>query len=313
MTQKLERDFVSANLAAVEALLAEMTDEDDLSAMSLEAHRDELRAELAKMEATPETTASATLFFSGRPVIANRGIEAEFGADAAKSYQDIVTRQFAYRQTGRLGQRGNIPGRDQSKLYITHVVRGSFGFRLEELAPQTPLLASALKEAMDETARVMLAFAEPDEEVSLASVTNLDGRVLDAVRGFFDLMRRSDAVFRLVSGELDRPFDRAAVQRAAERASITTLRESDESLDGELAGVLPERRLFEYRTAGLGTIGGVLGADLADDEVARLNLDWVGKPSRVTVRTRQAVRGERTSRPGYTLLAIGPGADAVPG
>jgi hypothetical protein len=234
MSQKLERDFVSADLAAVEALLAESTEEDDLGALSLESRRNELRETLARMDETPETMASATLFFTGQPVIANRGIEAEFGADAAKGYQDIVTRLFAYRQTGRLGQRGNIPGRELSKLYITHVVRGSFGFRLEELAPQQPLLASALKEAMDETARVMLTFAEPDEEASLTSVTNLDGRVLDAVRAFFDLMRRSDAAFRLVSGELDRPFDRAAVQRAAERATITTLQESEEGFDGEL-------------------------------------------------------------------------------
>ena len=119
MIPKIERDFVAADLAAVEALLAQMTDEDVLSTMSLEARRDELRQALASLAASPESAASAALFFSGRPVVGNRGIEAEFGTEATHDYQDIVNKVFAYRQSGRLGQRGTVPGKDLSKLYIT--------------------------------------------------------------------------------------------------------------------------------------------------------------------------------------------------
>jgi hypothetical protein len=59
MSAKLERDFVAADLAAVEGLLNSMTDEDILTSFSLESRRDELRQTLAGMIAEPETRASA--------------------------------------------------------------------------------------------------------------------------------------------------------------------------------------------------------------------------------------------------------------
>lgn len=66
MSAKLDRDFVAAGLTAVEGLLSSMTDEDALTALSLESRRDELRELLATLVAEPETHAAAALFFSGR-------------------------------------------------------------------------------------------------------------------------------------------------------------------------------------------------------------------------------------------------------
>src|ERR1022692_3621225 len=104
--------------------LGSMTDEDALTALSLESRRDELRQTLATLVDEPETLASAALFFSGRPVVANRGIETEFGAGAIDKFQDVVTTMFALRSTGVLGQRGAVPGKDLAKLHITNVVHG---------------------------------------------------------------------------------------------------------------------------------------------------------------------------------------------
>ena len=305
MIPKIERDFVAADLAAVEALLAQMTKDDVLTASSLESRRDELCRTLAELEAAPETAASAALFFSGRPVIGSRGIEAEFGADAASGYQDIVTKMFAHRRTGRLGQRGVVPGTDLSKLYITNIVHGSFGFRLEELAPQTELVGSVLKDAVDAAARVMVAFGEPDEDTFLTAMSNLDARVIDSVRKFFDLIRERDAAFRLVSGDIDRSFDGPAVARAAERAQGTRIQENEENFDGTLAGVLPEGRRFEYRTgADRGTISGMITPDLGDTEVAGLNQKWLDQPSHARVLIRRVTRDGRILRESFMLMHL---------
>jgi hypothetical protein len=305
MIPKIERDFVAADLAAVEALLAQMTDEDVLSTMSLEARRDELRQALASLAASPESAASAALFFRGRPVVGNRGIEAEFGTEATHDYQDIVNKVFAYRQSGRLGQRGTVPGKDLSKLYITQTLRGSFGFRLEELAPQAELLGSPLKDAVDETARLMTAFGEPDDDIFLNAVSNVDARVLEAVRSFFDLIRQNNVTFRLVSSAIDRSFDVPTVVRAADRARVTTLTEEPLVFEGELGGVLPERRLFEYRTGtDRATIIGGISPELPDEEVATMNQQWVGKPSRATVIIKQVIRGGNVSRETFSMTRI---------
>jgi hypothetical protein len=209
MSAKLERDFLAADLAAVEGLLGSMTDEDILTSFSLESRRDELHLTLASTSAKPETCASAALFFSGRPVVANRGIETEFGTAAVDKSQEVVSRVFALHQTGSLGQRGAVCGKELAKLHITTVIDGSFGFRFEELVsrirfPKGAMVDSELKMAVDETWRLMVRFGEADDEPFEAAVLNLDRRVLGTLREFFDLLGSNDAAFRLVAGELDR-------------------------------------------------------------------------------------------------------------
>lgn len=305
MSAKLERDFVAADLAAVEGLLGSMTDEDALTALSLESRRDELRERLASLEAEPETHASAALFFSGRPVVANRGIETEFGTAAVDKFQDVVTKVFALRQMGSLGQRGIVPGKGLAKLHITNVVHGSFGFRLEELTTQGEIIDTALKEAVDEASRLMETFGGSDEEPFEAAVEKLDDRVLATIRDFFELLRSNEAAFRLVAGELDRSFDRRAVERAAERARVTTLNEDTAVFDGQLNGALRESRVFEYRTGTeRGTITGKIAPEVPADVIARINRELADHDSRATVQVKQVRRGEKVSREMFTLLKI---------
>ena len=305
MSGKLERDFVAADLSAVEGLLASLRDKESLGAMSLESRRDELKATLATLTATRETVASAALFFSGRPVVANRGIETEFGTAAIDKFQDVVTKVFALRQTGSLGQRGIVPGKDLAKLHITNVVHGSFGFRLEELDPQGQVVESALKQAVDETSHLMETFGKPEDEPFEAAVEKLDDRVLATIRDFFELLRNHEAAFRLVAGELDRSFDRRAVERAAERARVTTLNEETLVFDGQLNGALRESRVFEYRTGTeRGTIQGKIDPEMTPEAIAQINRELTDRDSKATVQVKQVRRGERVSREMFTLLKI---------
>lgn len=304
MSAKLERDFVAADLSAVEGLLRSMRDKDSLTALSLESRRDELRQTLATMVAEPETHASAALFFSGRPVVANRGIETEFGTAAVDKFQDVVTKVFALRQTGSLGQRGAVPGKDLAKLHITNVVHGSFGFRLEELVSQGNMVDSELKQAVDEASLLMERFGEVEDEPFEAAVENLDDRVLGTIREFFELLRGNDAAFRLVAGELDRSFDRRAVERAAERARVTTLHEETQEFEGQLHGALRDSRTFDYRTEERGVISGKIDPELSADEIARINHELTDQDSRATVRVKQVRRGEKVSREMFTLVKI---------
>ena len=305
MSAKLERDFVAADLSAVEGLLGSMREKDSLTALGLESRRDELRQTLATMVAEPETHASAALFFSGRPVVANRGIETEFGTAAVDKFQDVVTKVFALHQTGSLGQRGTIPGKDLAKLHITNVVHGSFGFRLEELVSQGTIVDSELKLAVDDASKLMERFGEADDEPFEAAVENLDDRVLGTIREFFDLLRSNNAAFRLVAGELDRSFDRHAVERAAERARVTTLHEELVEFEGQLNGALRDTRIFEYRTGtDRGTISGKIDPELSAEEIAGINRELSDQDSRATVRIKQVRRGEKVSREMFTLVKI---------
>ena len=91
--RKLERDFAHADIAAVSSLVAQLGDEDVMARFGLESRLQRLRAAAAKLDETPEApTASAALFFGGRPVLGQNGIEAEFGAAAVANFQDLVAK-----------------------------------------------------------------------------------------------------------------------------------------------------------------------------------------------------------------------------
>ena len=230
--RKLERDFAYADRSAVAGLLAQLTDEDVMTRIGLEARLEELQQTIAGLADEVETpTASAMLFFGGRPVLGSRGIESEFAGSAVTKFQDIVAKMLAH-EAGGLGQRGIVPNKSAATLHITNIVRGSFGFLLEEIEAQPGLFDTQLKTAVDDATRLLDAFGEPDEEEFRSAVETIDQRLLGTAREFFELMRQNGATLRLVAGDLDRSFGAEAVTRAAERATSTTVEDAEEAARG---------------------------------------------------------------------------------
>lgn len=303
--RKLERDFVHADIAAVSSLLDQLGDEDVMARFGLEARLEELQTVIAQLGAAPEEpTASAALFFGGRPVLGSRGIESEFGGAAITRFQDLVAKMLAH-ETGGLGMRGVVPNKGAATLHITNIVRGSFGFLLEEVQPQQQLVDTALKNAVDEATRLLDAFGEPDEEQFRSAVETIDQRVLGTAREFFDLMRQSGATLRLVAGETDRSFGADAVARAAERATTTTVEDLPETIRGQLSGVLPDAHQFEFRASlERGTIRGKVDRALSVEELTSFNRDWVNVDASAQMHVKRVLRNGTIVREGFTLLAL---------
>jgi hypothetical protein len=63
--------------------------------LSLESRRNELIAVIEGYTPHEEQAASAALFFGGRPVAGNRGIESEIGGLAVTKFQDLVAKLMA--------------------------------------------------------------------------------------------------------------------------------------------------------------------------------------------------------------------------
>ena len=307
MSAKLDRDFVAADLAAVDQLLGSLTARDAFAKLSLESRRKDLQQTLASLADVQEFSASASLFFGGEPVLANQGIEVSFGAQAMEKFQDVVTKIFAVQHTGSLGQRGAVPGKDAAKLHITNIVRGSFGFRVEEKPSQSALLESPLKDAMDEATRLMERFGVEDEEAFESEVENLDKRVLDTIRDFFGLLNDHRATFRLVSGNRDKSFRAQTIAMAAERAKITTLGEAEVEMPGQLSGALRDWRVFEFRPAtGRPAIKGSVGPDLTSDEITKINHEFADRDSIAKFHVKSVRQNDRILREKFTLLSIRP-------
>jgi hypothetical protein len=303
--RKLERDFAQADIAAVNGLLAQLSEEDVMTRFGLESRLEELQQSLAALEAeADEPMASAALFFGGQPVIGSRGIESEFGGAAITKFQDLIAKVLAH-EAGSLGQRGVVPNKGASTLHITNIVRGSFGFMLEEVSPQHQIVGTPLKAAVDEATRLLDAFGEPDEEQFRSAVETIDQRVLGTAREFFDLIRQGGATLRVVAGERDKSFGAEAVARAADRATSTLVQDGEEVVAGQLAGVLPDAHQFEFRAGEeRGTLRGAVDRAIPSDQLGRFNRDLVNVPSTARFRVKRVLRNDVVVRESYTLLSL---------
>jgi len=75
---------------------------------------------------------------------------------------------------------------------------------------------------------------------SQGAIELVDQRVVTTTRAFFEITPQEGATMRLVTGTADWSFGEDAVARAVDRTESTTVEQEKETLDGQLAGVLPE-------------------------------------------------------------------------
>jgi hypothetical protein len=299
--RKLEKDFLAADLSAVETMLGQLAEDDFLTRMSLEERRDELQSELGEVQEDERPVAAAALFFGGNPVVGCQGIESEFGGKAISTFQDLVAKQFAL-DSGRLGQRGVVQNKAATRLHVTNIVRGSFGFLLEDLDAQVSMIESSLSESVDHVSKLMAAFGEVDEEQFEEAVENVDERVLATTRDFFSLMQTDGATFRLVVGDSDRSFNSASIERAASRAASTDVEDVDDEILGNFAGALPDGHLFEMRVLDArGVIRGKVDASIPPNSLEMWNRDYVGKSTRAKVTVRRVLKENEVVRENFTL------------
>ncbi|WP_348631800.1 DUF3606 domain-containing protein [Mesorhizobium sp. M4B.F.Ca.ET.172.01.1.1] len=301
--RKLERDHAKADRSAVVGLLDRITEADVLTRLSLESRLEELDAQIsAESEEPAATYASAALFFGGRPVVGSKGVEAEFGAGAVATFQDLVAKVLA-KNTSGLGVKGPVANKAAAAMHITNIVRGSFGFLLEEVRDQAQLMDTHLKEAVEDASKLLDVFGEADEERFQATVADADQRIIATAREFFELMRQHGATLRMVAGESEFHFGSDAVARGAERASGTSIEEDEVDLNGQLAGVLPSAHQFEFRAGGDALKGKVDPSWTAAD-LERWNRELVGVDATMRASVKRVLRHGQIARENYVLKAL---------
>lgn len=302
--KKLERDYAKADRAAVIGLLDRTTEADVLTRLSLESRLEELDTKIAAQDLQPDIThASAALFFGGRPVIGSKGVEAEFGTGAVATFQDLVSKVLAKNTIG-LGVKGPVPNKSAATMHITNIVRGSFGFLLEEVEDQTQFVDSSLKDAVKEASELLDIFGVADEDRFQAKVVDVDLRVLATARAFFELMSQHGATLRMVAGERDFLFNSEAVERGVERASGTSIEEDEKSLEGQLAGVLPSAHQFEFRITGGEILKGKVDLAWTALDLERWNRELVGLGATINVTVKRVLRHGQIVREHYMLKSI---------
>lgn len=283
--------------ATLERMVAETPEDDVLDRASLTARLNAVEAAIAKGRPDERDPARVRLTFRGRPVIGNHGIFAEFGMKAVNGFAESVT-WMAASLTGPLAATGPVPNREQHQLLITHTALGSFGFELEEhrTAQLSSDDASAVAQALDRTQLLLRGTLGTDDELA-ESAADADRRALDKVRAFLQTLVDNEAVCTVELGESLVSFrDVGQVRTSLARLSQENLHEEQEQLRGELQGVLPKTRAFEFKLADTGqVIRGKVAPAIADPDVLNRVLH---QPVHIKVMVTRVGSG----RPRYLLL-----------
>jgi len=290
---------LQAELGVLRKLLAELPPGREIESLGFESRIQEIEAVLANQAAPIREPIHARLTFRGKPIVGSYGIFAEFGASVVQAFSDAVAALGAS-QSGPLGTRGVIPGRDDYRMLITGTVPGSFGFQFEEAPVDSQTLFpedSPLESAIDQTKVIMKATLGTDDELTEA-LADVDPRAIDAIREFLDTMFRNEAVCALdFKDDVFRFADVDQIRRSMVRLEQDNIHETDEEFPGIFLGVLPHRRTFEFKPDDTEEIiSGKVGSNIADPTAINHVLE-----QRVIIRVHSRRVGE--GRPRYVLLS----------
>ncbi|WP_309266608.1 hypothetical protein [Aeromonas salmonicida] len=255
-----DRQHLLAERISLQRMLASMPATARLTRMSQEARLRKIEAQLDALPADQRALARAKLTFDGVPVIRSHGIFADFGMKAVSSFTDAVV-SIAASLSAPLAAMGPIPNREQHQLLITSTAIGSFGFELEEhrveRAEQLALdleNESSVAVALERTQALLQSTLGNDDDLAdIASET--DPRALEKVRNFLRVLEDNRAVCAFQFGGRGVRFtDVGQVSSSLARLGADNLHESEESLQGEFIGVLPDSRTFEFKLVGEGQV-----------------------------------------------------------
>lgn len=300
MSRALQRDRLESELVAVRRLLDEVG-ESLLSRMSLQARARDIETELASLPKYEGTNAEVVLSFEGSPVVAH-SVDARFASEALQSFQKLVTAIASRHSRGDLKGSGTFPDTDASRLHVTSVVHGSFGFKLEEL--ERPLFGeTALAEAVERSLAV-LESSKIGADSFIEHVEEEGPRIRDAAFGFLEVLRKNHAAVRMVSDRHDVSFAALDVPNAVEVVRAVRIAEDEEIIPGVFGGVHIEAMRFEHiREDNARAVYGAVDPSKDWREFQK----WQGKRCNALVRvTRTFVGDMEKKRPTYLLLDIQP-------
>lgn len=303
---KTERDYVAAQLASVNRMLATLPEDDFLGRMGFESRRQQLEHQLLEARTVPENRAQVALYFGGEPVIGSAGIEATFGTNVVWSFQDLLTKVWRAIDGGDVSHMGPIKDKDHAQLHITNVVHGSFGFVLEELADDTePMFVTPLAKAAEQVAEYISTFTGENDATFSQMIEGLNSRVFQSMRTFFEHLHKSRATFRLVEHERDQQFDHLAIERAWYRAEASDVTEDRVEVRGKLLGVIPMKGRFELEPDAGHVIEGKVASKFGTSYLERIERERFAGQRWIAILHKRTVRkAGKDPIDSYTLLEL---------
>lgn len=263
-------------------------------------------AAIAEIDAVWSPLATVAVFFDGIPVIGSREIQLGFSTNALTEFQNIVSTVFATHVSDVVPRRGTLPGASRSRLYIRDIIRGSFGFVLEELpSDQQEFVPTLLSEVVEETTQFVDDLSSPDSDRFDIAIANKPERLIAAVSGFASVLANAHASTRIVGSKSEAALSITDVERLAGRLDQITHTIDQVKIEGEILGIFPDSRRVEFRLA---SDRGILRGSVNEDFEQKWSADHEFRDKLLLKSSVATFQHSRSTRDGqevssqYTLI-----------
>ncbi|HMP81717.1 MAG TPA: hypothetical protein PKA41_03305 [Verrucomicrobiota bacterium] len=312
MTPARHREQLHAELAGLNALL-HSAPEDPLATPLMRSRVEEIEESLRELGTTSKPRPEAEIFFVDGPAIGSEGIEITFASDVLESYQNMVTNHYSAKVYGRLRRSGRRRKEDETRLYLTALPRGSFGFQLSQ--PYTPELFAAqnMVVALSDISGLVEATAESDESFE-AALASFDSRVFRPLKRFITTIHAGGGACRLLTGERQTNLSVEKIAEAYDRISAAITDDEEVTMSGTFGGFHAFSGDFEFQPDVGRLIQGGLNEEINDEIIAKWTKQFfqqrcIAKMTMTTVSQRTG-----NKKPTYELVALKPLAEEkVPG
>ena len=300
--------FLASEVAELESILSRIPAANTLERFGFEQRLKSAQAALDQVRGGVEPE-RMQLTFRGLPVTGSQGIAAEFGGKAAVAFAEAFAAIVAGMKE-RLNFMGPIPEKARNRLLITGTAVGSFGFefQLPQLQPDLFSESGGAEEALERLLALMQLSAQGSDDQIADIVADVHPRAVRKVAEFLEYLSQNQAWCGLeFKQDVFRYSDIDQLRWSRDRLGEDNIREDRETFLGELQGVLPNGRTFEFKVSGDDRIiRGKVGLGIADPDI--LNRNWLHHAASLTLNVVQVGQ----SRPRFTLNDLQDITDAGP-
>lgn len=295
------REYITIQLIETKRML-ELIGDDPIMGISLKEKEKNLNEQLEKIPIDRQDS-KVVLLFNGNPVKGSMGIDASFVGKITGPFQNMVTAEFSQRIMGKVGKRGQLNNKSESRLFLTSLPRGSFGIELSKLESSDLFEENYLSDSLSHVTRLLESSAKSDEDFA----SQLDGttpRTIQGLKEFFKAVSDEQAGVTIETGGIRSELSTNMVKSAYDRVSGTITTEKEKTIYGVLKGVLLESWKFDFIDNEGNTLTGRIDENLTEEQVSNYISLYFNKSCKAMVKEGKVLFKNGRERISYTLQAI---------
>ncbi len=301
MISRRNREYIKVQLLETQRML-QLIGDHPLMSVSLRQKEKELLEQLNKIP-VDQMDSKVVLLFNGNPVKGSMGIDASFAGKVIVPFQNMVTSEFAHRKLGKVGNRGQMNNKSESRLFLTALPRGSFGIELSKLESSDLFEENQMSDSLSYITKLVESSSKSDEDFA-SELEGATPRTIQGLKDFFKVVSDDHAGVSIESGSIRCELNPIEVKSAFDRVSGTVTTEDEKKVRGVLKGILLESWRFDFVDDSGNTITGRIDENLTEDQVSDYLTNYFNKNCKALFKEGKVLFKNGRERISYILSSI---------